>query len=96
MIIRVLMDLNDDGYLWMLNIQTEDKDTTLRTLKTFSNDVRYVEEKEKATRFDKGNRLLPDGSIVKRCTFFGDKVAARFSFNKSEYKKFIIDKAVAV
>ena len=96
MIIRVLMDLNDDGYLYMLNIQTEDKERTLQTLKNYSNDVRYVEEKQEATRFDKGARVLPDGSIVKRCTLFGDKVAARFSFDKSEYKKFIINKAVCV
>ena len=46
MIVRCLVDLNNEGVLFLLTIQTEDRERLFKELKSFSNDVRYVEDKE--------------------------------------------------
>lgn len=96
MIVRVLVDLNDEGWLYLLTIQTEDKDRLFELLKEHSHDVRFIEEKEEPSKRDTGDRKLDDGSIVLRCQSFGDKVGAMYAFGKSQGKMCTIEKAVVV
>ena len=42
MIVRVLVDLNDEGWLYLLTIQTEDKDRLFELVKEHSHDVRFI------------------------------------------------------
>ena len=96
MIVRCLVDLNNEGVLFLLTIQTEDKDMLFELLKEHSHDVRFIEEKDEPSRRDTGDRKLDDGSIVLRCQSFGDKVGAMYAFGKSQGKMCTIEKAVAV
>lgn len=96
MIVRCLVDLNNEGYLYTLTIQTEDKEKLFEELKLFSNDVRYIEDKEEPSKRDKGDKILSDGSKVLRCQFFGDKVCGISAFGKSEGRMFIINKATSI
>lgn len=96
MIVRCLVDLNNEGFLYTLTIQTEDKERLFQELKLHSNDVRYIEDKKEPSNRDKGDRILTDGSRVLRCQFFGDKVCGLSAFGKSEGRMFIINKAVSI
>lgn len=96
MIVRCLVDLNNEGVLYLLTIQTEDRERLFKELKSFSNDVRYVEDKEEPSQRDKGDRILTDGSKVLRCQFFGDKVYGLSAFSKNAGKMAVINKAVSI
>lgn len=96
MIVRCLVDLNNEGFLYTLTIQTEDKERLFQELKLHSDDVRFIEDKKEPSVRDKGTRVLTDGSRVLRCQFFGDKVCGLSAFGKSEGRMFIINKAVSV
>ena len=89
MIVRCLVDLNNEGVLFLLTIQTEDRERLF-------NDVRYVEDKEEPSQRDKGDRILTDGSKVLRCQFFGDKVYGLSAFSKNAGKMAVINKAVSI
>lgn len=92
MIYRFLVD--DSGDFYMMTVETEDKQRTVATLKGYSRDVRYVDSKDELGKKDTGKRRLPDGSIVRRCVFFGCKVGAMMRFEKSAYKLGTVKKAV--
>lgn len=95
-IVRILIDYGDTGFLYCMTIATKDKDVLLNCMKGYSHDVRYLDVKKKAGKNDKGNRMLPDGSIIIGATAFGDKVSAKAAFNKSENRMNLIRKAVIV
>lgn len=96
MISRFLIDYNNTGNLFCFTIMTENRDRLCNLLKTYSNDVRYLEDKETAGKKDKGKRKLEDGSIVLRCQYFGDKIPAMYSFKNSPSRFNLIQKAVIV
>lgn len=87
------MDLNNDGNLYRLMVESDDLCRTLGQLVEFSPDVRYVDSKEDLGKKDKGERVLPDGSIIRRCQFFGSKTGYNMRFATSEYKLNTIRKA---
>lgn len=95
-IVRILIDYGDTGFLYCMTIATKDKDMLFDYMKRYSHDVRYLDTKKKAGKNDKGNRVLPDGSIIIGATAFGDKVSANTAFNKSENRMNLIRKAVIV
>ena len=95
-IVRMRMDYGDTGFLWCMTSATKDVDSVLNCMKGYSHDVRYLDVKKKAGKNDKGNRTLPDGSIIIGATAFGDKVSANTAFNKSESRMNLIRKAVIV
>ena len=93
MIYSVLVDLNNSGDLYRLLVESDNLTRTLEELLKISDDVRYVDAKEELGKKDKGIRVLPDGSIVRRCQFFGSKVGYNMRFATSEYKLNTIKKA---
>ncbi|BAL85146.1 hypothetical protein SELR_pSRC300730 (plasmid) [Selenomonas ruminantium subsp. lactilytica TAM6421] len=93
MIYSVLMDLNNGGDLYRLLIESDNLTRTLKELLKYSDDVRYVDAKEEPGKKDKGIRVLADGSVVRRCQFFGSKVGYNMRFATSEYKLNTIKKA---
>lgn len=95
-IVRILVDYGDTGFLYCMTIATKDKDMLFDCMKRYSHDVRYLDTKKKAGKNDKGNRTLPDGSIIIGAAAFGDKVSANTAFSKSENRMNIIRKAVTV
>ena len=80
----------------MMTIETEDKASLIAELKRWSNDVRYVDSKDELGSKDKGKRRLDDGSIVRRCDFFGSKISYMMRFETSPYRMGILKKAVVV
>ncbi len=93
MIYSVLVDLNNSGDLYRLLIESDNLARALEELLKVSDDVRYVDAKEEPGKKDKGIRVLPDGSIVRRCQFFGSKIGYNMRFATSEYKLNTIRKA---
>lgn len=93
MIHQILMDLNNDGNLYRLMVESDDLCRTLAQLLEYSPDVRYVDSKGELGRKDKGVRVLPDGSVVRRCQFFGSKTGYNMRFATSEYKLNTVKKA---
>ena len=96
MILRFLVDYANQGDYYMMTIETEDKASLIAELKRWSNDVRYVDSKDELGSKDKGKRRLDDGSIVRRCDFFGSKVGYMMRFETSPYRMGILKKAVVV
>ena len=94
MIFRFLVDYGNIGDYYMMTIETEDKALLTTKLKQYSNDVRYVDSKNELGAKDKGKRVLSDGSIVRRCVFFGSKIGFLARFAKSPYRMGILKKAV--
>lgn len=94
MIYNVLIDYGNQGDLFRLAIESEDLHSTLRTLLNYSNDVRYIDSKDELGKKDKGNKVLEDGSIIRRSQFFGSKIGYQMRFQTSEYKTNILNKAV--
>lgn len=89
----MLMDFNDTGDFYRLTIETEDKQVLFKYLCQFSNDVRYIEDKEERGKKDVGTRVLPDGSTILRCQWFGSKIGHLMRFETSPYKMGVIKKA---
>lgn len=89
----MLMDFNDTGDFYRLTIETEDKQALFKYLCQFSNDVRYIEDKEERGKKDVGTRVLPDGSTILRCQWFGSKIGHLMRFETSQYKMGVINKA---
>ena len=92
-IVRLLVDYGNTGFLYCMTIATKNRDALLECMKCYSHDVRYLDTKKKAGKNDKGNRRLPDGSIIIGASAFGDKVSANTAFSKSENRMNIIRKA---
>lgn len=95
-IVRLLVDYGDSGFLYCMTIATKDKDMLFECMKGYSHDVRYLNTKKRAGKNDKGNRRLPDGSIIIGAAAFGDKVSANTAFSKSENRMNLIRQAVTV
>lgn len=95
-IVRILIDYGDTRFLYCMTIATKDVDSLLDCMKGYSHDVRYLDVKKKAGKNDKGNRVLPDGSIIIGAAAFGDKVSANTAFSKSENRMNLIRQAVMV
>lgn len=96
MILRCLVDYGNSGSLFCFTIETDDEQSLFSILKSYSNDVRFLEEKKEKSRFDKGCRKLKDGSTILRCQYFGEKFLSMFAFKNSPGRWNIIEKAVAV
>lgn len=96
MIVSVLVDFNDEGDFYRLTIETENKHRLFEYLTSLSNDVRYIEDKEERGRKDTGCRVLPDGSTILRCQWFGSKIGHMMRFETSPYKMGVIKKAVQI
>lgn len=95
-IVRLLVDYGNTGFLYCMTIATKNKDALFECMKCYSQDVRYLDTKKKAGKNDKGNRRLPDGSIIIGASAFGDKVSANTAFSKSENRMNLIQKAAMV
>lgn len=95
-IVRFLVDYANQGDYYMMTIETEDKASLINELKRYSKDVLYIDSKDELGAKDKGKRRLDDGSIVRRCTFFGSKISYMMRFETSPYRMEILKKAVAV
>ena len=93
MIYNVLIDLNNQGDLYRMAIESDDLSATLTELLKYSDDVRYIDSKEELGKKDKGTKRLDKGGIVRRCQFIGSKVGYVNRFAASEYKFNIISKA---
>lgn len=93
MIHQILMDLNNTGDYYRILIESDNLPRTLSELLKYSKDVLYVDSKEELGKKDKGIRVLTDGSIVRRCQFFGSKIGYQMRFQTSEYKLNTIKKA---
>ena len=96
LILRFLVDYANQGDYYMMTIETEDKASLIAELKRYSRDVRYVDSKDELGSKDKGKRRLDDGSIVRRCGFFGSKISYMMRFETSPYRMGILKKAVVV
>lgn len=96
MILSLLVDFNDKGSLYSMTVETANKTKLFKTLHKYSNDVRFIEEKEERGAKDKGERVLSDGSIVLRCKYFGDKVSSVYAFGKSPGKMNVLKMGVVV
>lgn len=96
MILSLLVDFNDKGSLYSMTVETANKSRLFKTLHKYSNDVRFIEEKEERGAKDKGERVLSDGSIVLRCKYFGDKVSSVYAFGKSPGKMNVLKMGVVV
>ena len=96
MILRFLADYANQGDYYMMTIETEDKASLIAELKRYSHDVLYIDSKDELGSKDKGKRRLDDGSIVRRCDFFGSKVGYMMRFETSPYRMEILKKAVVV
>ncbi len=99
MILRFLVDYGNigsslGGDYYMMSIETEGKGSLINELKRYSKDVLYIDSKDELGAKDKGKRRLDDGSIVRRCTFFGSKISYMMRFETSPYKMEIMKKAV--
>lgn len=90
---QILADLHNDGDLYRLMVESENLPGTLTELCKFCNDVRYVDSKEELGKKDKGVRRLADGSIIRRCQWFGSKIGAKMGFAANQYKLNTILKA---
>lgn len=88
------MDFNDAGDLYRVSVETDDPVRAAEAFLRYSKDVRYVGSKEERGTKDKGNRVLCDGAVMCRCTWFGSKIGYKMRFATSEYKRNIIEKAV--
>lgn len=93
MVHQILMDLNNDGNLYRLMVESDDVCRTLGQLLEYSPDVRYVDSKAEPGKKDKGVRVLPDGSVIRRAQFFGSKTGYNMRFATSDYKMNIVKKA---
>ena len=95
-IVRFLVDYANQGDYYMMTIETEDKASLITELKRWSNDVRYVDSKDELGSKDKGKRRLDDGSIVRRCQWWGSKIGYCMRFETSPYSMETMKKAVVV
>ena len=96
LILRFLVDYANQGDYYMMTIETEDKASLITELKRWSNDVRYVDSKDELGSKDKGKRRLDDGSIVRRCQWWGSKIGYCMRFETSPYRMETMKKAVVV
>ena len=95
-IVRFLVDYANQGDYYMMTIEAEDKASLITELKRWSNDVRYVDSKDELGSKDKGKRRLDDGSIVRRCQWWGSKIGYCMRFETSPYRMETMKKAVVV
>ena len=93
MVYQILADLHKDGDLYRLMVESDNLIGTLKELLKHCNDVRYVDSKEELGKKDKGVRVLADGSIIRRCQWFGSKIGAKMAFSTNQYKMNTILKA---
>lgn len=93
MVYQILADLHNDGDLYRLMVESENLIGTLKELCKFSRDVRYVDAKEELGKKDKGERRLADGSIIRRCQWFGSMVGAKMGFGVNQHKMNTVLKA---
>lgn len=67
------VDLNNEGHLYRIGVECEDKDAVETHFKQYSRDVRYDGCKEHAGKNDTGNRVIFPGAIIKSCHWIEDK-----------------------
>ena len=101
MILRFLVDYGNigsslGGDYYMMTIETEDKASLINELKRYSKDVLYIDSKDELGAKDKGKRRLDDGSIIRRCQWWGSKIGYCMRFETSPYRMETLKKAVVV
>jgi hypothetical protein len=82
----------DSGYYYKIGV-AGGKEEILSYLESVSNDVRYIESKDKPHKKEIGKRKLPCGTVV-MCKYFGDKVGTFSTFNNQEYKLKLIQNTI--
>lgn len=74
MIYYFLVDYGNSGSYYRFGIMTDnDKEVAMAYLQQYSNDVRYLREREFPSLHDRGVKKIPCGTIVS-CTFMYDKI----------------------
>lgn len=73
MIHYFLVDYANIGAYYRFGIMTDDKEGAMVYLQQFSNDVRYLREREDPSLHDRGTKKIPCGVIVS-CKFMYDKI----------------------